>query len=56
MSGVGLMNYNKHDKMFRYKNYRHHLVGLLTSSRGWRNHFQSGEGTSARQKSYRRFL
>jgi len=32
MSSVGLIHYNKHDEMFRYKNDRHHLVGLLTSS------------------------
>jgi len=32
MSGVGFIHYSKHDEMFRYKNDRHHLVGLLTSS------------------------
>ena len=32
MSNVSLINYNKHDEMFRYENDRHNLVGLLTSS------------------------
>jgi len=32
MPSVGLIRYNKNDEMFRYKNDRHHLVGLLTSS------------------------
>jgi len=32
MSSVGLVNYNKHDEMFRYKNDRNQLVGLLTRS------------------------
>jgi len=32
MSSVGLIHYNWHDEMFRYKSNRHHLVGLLTSS------------------------
>jgi len=27
-----LIHYNKHEEMFRYKNDRHYLVGLLTSS------------------------
>jgi len=28
MSSVGLMHYNEHDEMFRYKNDQHHLVCL----------------------------
>jgi len=33
MSSVGLIHYNKHDEMFRYKNDRHHLVGVLQCNR-----------------------
>ena len=32
MSSVGSIHYNKYDEMFRYKNDRHHFVGLFTSS------------------------
>jgi len=32
MSSVDFIHYNKQEEMFRYKNDRHHLVGLLTSS------------------------
>jgi len=31
MSSVGLIHYNKHE-IFRYKNDRRHLLGLLASS------------------------
>jgi len=32
MSSVGLIHYNKHDEMLRYKCDWHLLAGLLTSS------------------------
>jgi len=32
MSSVGLVHYNEHDEIFRYKNNSNYLVGLFTSS------------------------